>query len=295
MTSKTDAQHADAGKRSASAIAEQRSAWLERHPVDIPVSASLVLFNNEGEAERAVGTLLSHNSNPGLQVYVVDNGSTDECLEHILSVHPQVHGIETGENIGFGGGHNKVLPLISSKYHAFVNPDIVFEYDTLSSIVSFMEANPQIVLVVPRLLDENHVEQNVAKIKPHPKHLLAGRYLDHGRPFTTWRREYTWSDRELTVPTDIEVSSGAFFVIRTDVLKAIGGFDERFFLYFEDFDMGLRARKHGRVVYDPYDYVIHQWERGYMSDNDLFKIELKSMLKFFRKWGWFSPREHPRK
>ena len=69
-------------------------------------------------------------------------------------------------------------------------------------------------------------------------------------------------DEDYTKPFDIENASGCFFMIRTELFRKIGGFDEGYFLYFEDSDITRTVRKYARVVFDPSVVVYHEWERS---------------------------------
>ena len=71
---------------------------------------------------------------------------------------------------------------------------------------------------------------------------------------------------------------------RTDALKKVGGFDERYFLHFEDADLTRELRKVGRTVYNPEIKVIHKWHRENKKINKSFWIALKSMFIYMKKW-----------
>ena len=92
-------------------------------------------------------------------------------------------------------------------------------------------------------------------------------------------------DVVMTEPTEIECASGCFMVCRTDVLKLIGGFDERYFLYFEDADLSRAMRYHGKVMYVPFVTVTHSWHRENGKVGKSFFYALRSMRKYFKKWS----------
>jgi GT2 family glycosyltransferase len=85
----------------------------------------------------------------------------------------------------------------------------------------------------------------------------------------------------------IVIGSGCFMLIKGEDFKLVNGFDERYFMYFEDYDLCLELNKKGkRIVYTPFSSVIHYYERGAHKNSKLFKIFMQSMYKFFDKWGW---------
>ena len=85
----------------------------------------------------------------------------------------------------------------------------------------------------------------------------------------------------------ITMGSGCFMLIDVDVFKQIQGYDERFFMYFEDNDFCLRLNQTGNhILYSPFDTVIHLYGKGAHRSRKLFVVFMQSMAKFFNKWGW---------
>ena len=96
---------------------------------------------------------------------------------------------------------------------------------------------------------------------------------------------YTMQDEDLTIPRPIEFCTGSFAAIRTDVFKTIGGFDPEYFMYVEDADLTQRALRRGLVYLLPQFTATHAWHRDPMRDAGKFKMQLKSMSRYFKKWG----------
>ena len=85
----------------------------------------------------------------------------------------------------------------------------------------------------------------------------------------------------------IKMGSGCFMVIDVDKYRQIQGFDERFFMYFEDNDLCLRFGQKGyKILYTPFETVTHLYEKGAHKNIKLFRIFMQSMFRFFNKWGW---------
>ena len=85
---------------------------------------------------------------------------------------------------------------------------------------------------------------------------------------------------------DVPYLSGSVMLFRKSILEKIGGFDENFYMYFEDTDITRRISEISRTVFYPYTSVIHLWERGSHKNIKLFFISLISTAKYFNKWGW---------
>lgn len=247
-------------------------------------SLCIVTYNNRYNIEAAIESIFEHTKSVDLTLYIVDNCSADGTAAFIEEKFPRVKLIRMQKNGGFGFGHNAVLPLLGSDYHFIVNPDIVFQNDIVGEMCRFLEKNSDIAMAVPKFLYENGEEQFTPKLTPKLKYMLGGRLERFGGPFRTWRREYTFADREVGEVTDVGFCSGCFIAVRTEVFRKINGFDERFFLYNEDADITRMAAKYGRTVYTPQFSVVHRWERAYMKKPKYFMIQISSMLKYFYKW-----------
>lgn len=250
------------------------------------ISVSIVTYNSADKIGDLLYSLFAHSTRYPLTVYVVDNQSTDQTVDLVRARFPQVHVIENTQNLGFGHGHNRVLDLLDSDYHAIVNPDILLKDDALASLADYFEQHGDVVLACPKILNMDGTEQHLPRRRPKLRYLLGGRLENKGELFKRWRREYTMGDQELTDATDVEFITGCFMFIRTPVLKKVRGFDERYFMYFEDADLTRQSAAFGRTVILPQVSVIHMWERASAKKLKFFLIQIQSMLKYFGKWSF---------
>ncbi len=244
------------------------------------VSASIVTYNNAGEIESCIESLLSHTKGVDFCLYISDNGSEDDTVSRIRKRFPEVAVLENGANLGFGAGHNKVLPLIDSDYHVMVNPDILLKEDAVSGLAAYLDAHPEAGLIMPDILNEDGTRQELPKLHPTPFYLAAGRLPG----LKKYRRAYCRSDEALDKPTEIDFCSGCFAMIRTELFRKLGGFDERYFLYMEDADLSREVQKTHKVIFDPEVRVTHAWHRASRKSFKALKLHLASAGKYFRKW-----------
>lgn len=250
----------------------------------LKISACIVCYGGADEVIRAAESVLRHTAAP-LTLYLVDNASPDGAGE-ALAAHPwpeNVSVLRLPENLGFGAGHNKVLPLLDSDYHFVLNPDIFVESDVLGGLCGWLEEHPQAVMATPRLTFPDGREQVLPKRKPGVLGLAARQGVPGLKRFGD---HYAMLDEDLSKPTPIEFCTGSFFCMRTAVFKAIGGFDEKYFMYVEDADITQKARRKGLVYYLPQFTACHAWHRAPQKSLKPFLQQLKSMGRYFCKWGF---------
>ena len=248
------------------------------------ISACIVSYNSKGKMAGALNSL--KNSETPVQTFVVDNASTDGSAQWVRAVAPWAQVIETGKNLGFGSGNNRVIPHLKSKYHVLVNPDITFEPDLIGRMEAYMDAHPETVILTPRVQNPDGTEQFLPKKEISVHYLLGGRLEKLGNPFKRWRKEYTLADQPINRPIPVAFATGCFLMIRTEAFLQLGGFDERFFLYQEDSDLSRRARELGEITYHPDMTVTHDWARENVHTLKGNLRQVHSMLKYFHKWGW---------
>lgn len=244
---------------------------------EILVSASIVTYNDASRAPDTVKSVVDFTKRYPLKLYVVDNASTDQTVD-LIEKSGQASVIKNSKNLGFGAAHNKVLDEELGKYHFVVNPDITLNSDCISDMVDYFEANPDVVMAMPKILNTDGTEQKLPKEKPTFKRLFLGRFSDKVRS------EYVWADKEIAEPCEINFCTGCFFCIRTEVFKKLLGFDERYFMYLEDADLALKAKLKGKVMLLPQFSVIHAWERESSKSLKYLFIHIISCFKFLFKW-----------
>lgn len=251
-------------------------------PINITVSGCIVTHNNMGSIDETVKTLLEKTKGVDFKLYVVDNLSTDGTPDHIRKTYPCVTVIEPKTNKGFGSGHNLVRDIIESDYHCVINPDISIKDDVITKMAEYMQANPEIGLLSPKICFPDGRPQILGKLNPTLKYLAASRM--RGSEPSKLLREYAMLDRDLTKPTKIENATGCFMMFKTELFKSIGGFDERYFMYFEDGDITRTVNTVSNAVFYPDAIVYHVWGRESKKNFKLMLIQISSMLKYFIKW-----------
>lgn len=257
------------------------------------LSLAIVTFNSEPSIKNALDSLIGHLPHSLFpRVIIVDNRSTDRTVSIIQKYsgqHRNITLIGNAENVGFGRAHNQALAAVASHYHAIYNPDILVSTDIFSPLVDFMENHPQIGLCCPKFLNPDGTLQHLNRRLPTVLDLFLRRLMPAAlKPFFKKRIEsYDMQDVGYERSYDVPFVSGAFMFCRTQVLKELGGFDERFFLYFEDADLSLKVQNHGyRTVYFPEVSVTHAWERMAHKSLNGGWMFVQSAYLYFRKWGF---------
>lgn len=243
------------------------------------LSVCIVTYNNSEVIGSAVSSIKEYTKGVDYKLYISDNASSDDTLKIVKEADDNAEITENGGNIGFGKAHNAVISKLESKYHAVVNPDIRLDNDVLTEMCEYLDSHEDVAMVTPKILFPNGDEQVLPKRKPKLKYLLGRRLPIYKNAVA----EYTRSDEVFSEPTEIDFCTGCFFVMRTEVFKALNGFDDRFFMYFEDADITLRAKEFGKVMFIPSSHVIHCWERSSSKSIKYLLIHISSMFKFLIK------------
>ncbi|MFZ0597966.1 MAG: glycosyltransferase family 2 protein [Flavobacterium sp.] len=255
-------------------------------------TASIVLYKtNESELSRVIDSILKTKAN--LKLYLIDNSLTDD-LKTFSDYNSQITYIHNPSNPGFGAAHNiaieKALEL-GVKYHFIVNPDIYFDDDVVSSMISFMEEDISIGMMMPQILNLDGTVQNLPKLLPSPFSIFWRKFKRPARAYEKFINQYELRQVAKEMIYDAPVLSGCFTLLNLEAIKKVGMYDDKFFMYFEDWDLSRRIHKHYKTIYFPLVSVYHGYDSGANKSSRLFKIFLNSAITYFNKWGWFSDNE----
>lgn len=263
------------------------SFWNQKDNDLIDCSASIVIYNNPPELiRRAIESFLSCSLK--VELVIVDNSQTQALKSSLIDLPVKYH--FSGHNSGYGRGHNQALEICSeSRYHVVINPDIIIAPTTIESLTAYLDDNPDIGMVCPKILNSNGTIQHLNKRYPTVFDLFIRRFLPEYLVsfFRNRLDRYEMKDKGYDSLYDVEVMSGAFMVCRTDILRKLEGFDPRYFMYFEDFDLSRKFQKLGyRTVYFPSASVTHLWERAAHKKLKIALVFVVNMFRYFNKWGW---------
>ena len=251
------------------------------------VSLAIVTYNNEKTIGRTLRSIVDNwPEDLSLECHIIDNDSTDDTLQKLM---PYVNKIRVRRsekgNVGFGSAHNLLLQELDSDYHIIMNPDAaLLSKDTISVLTGYLDKNSDIGMVVPSIIDDKDQVQYLCRRELTVWDLFL-RFVP-GNLFAKRQAWHEMRDMDYTKPFDVPFASGCFFIIRTALLKELGGFDERFFLYAEDADLSKRVNQKARIVFLPNVAIRHLWERASYKSRAMTRLHLQSLWRYFRKWGF---------
>jgi GT2 family glycosyltransferase len=202
---------------------------------------------------------------------VIDNGSDlDQATYAALAPSglADLRVLAGHGNVGYGAGHNLALPCIESDYHLILNPDVELAPDSLAAALTFFEVHPDIGLIAPLVMGDHGKVDYLCRRYPSVFTLLVRGFFPRRwhAAFAKRLDRYELRDqidesgelRDKGVGVlEPPIISGCFMLYRTRVLKEIAGFDPRYFLYFEDYDLSLRTTKVTRIAYVPSVRIVH--------------------------------------
>lgn len=243
------------------------------------ISIVIVSFNVERLLKECIESIYRETTESTFDIWVVDNHSHDSSVQMLKNHFPQVHLIENDRNVGFPKANNQAIVQNTSDYILLLNPDTIVQDRAIDKMVRFMDEYPDTGVSGCRVLNEDGSLQLACRRSvPTPKvafYRLTG--LSRLFPNSKTMARYNLTYLDPNAPHEVDAVSGAFLVIRKKVVDAIGMLDENFFIYGEDMDWCIRARKAGwKVMYYPHAQIVHYKGVGCKTNN------LKTTYEFYR-------------
>lgn len=250
------------------------------------LSIVIVNYNVKHYLEQCLQSLFRALEGIEAEVIVVDNHSHDESVAFLRASYPMVHLICSNHNLGFSRGNNLALHQCKGEYVLLLNPDTIVGEHTLRDVLSFMEKHPDAGTVGVKMLKaDGTVARESRRGVPTPMVAfykmmgLCDRYPYHPRLGHYYMGNLPWDQ-----PCEIEIVSGAFCMMRRDVLEKVGLLDETFFMYGEDIDLSYRMLKAGYHNYYVPTAILHY--KGESTQKTNFRyvhVFYDAMLIFFQK------------
>lgn len=253
----------------------------------LKVSASVVIYNpNIEKLSNCIESVF--NSQMISKLWIIDNSKASND-SRIVS-NSKIEYIFNNSNLGYGKAHNIAIKKsidCGYHYHLVLNPDIYFEPDIINKIITFINSNPDVGQLMPKIVYPDGNMQHLCKLLPTPFDLIRRRFLPNigilKKLNDKYELKFTNYDKIMNVP----YLSGCFMFFRTTALKEVGLFDEDFFMYLEDTDITRRIHEKYRTIYFPEVSVCHHYEKGSYKSLKLLRYHLVSAFKYFSKWGFF--------
>ena len=279
------------------------------------LSIIIVNWNTRELLRKCLRSIFEFTKDISFEVFVVDNASSDGSAEMVRNEFPQVRLIANSQNFGFAKANNLALKMLDfphssatsqqsqesspqgevgvaqryprSKYVLFMNPDMEIRENVFKKMFDFMESRPDIAISTCKLVyPDGSIQPN---IKRHPTFLsqaLILLKLHHFFSFLPTIKRYLAKDFDYSKESEVEQIMGAFVFARHDFMDKVKGWDEDYFIWWEDVELCKRAAELGeKIVYFPDVYVVHYEGKSFEQIQSFRKQKrfIKSMLIYFKK------------
>jgi len=258
------------------------------------ISIVIVNFNSKGLTLSCIKSIREANwGDLSYEIIVVDNNSNDYLGEILSWQYPDIKFVQSKKNLGMGAGNNLGFKRASGKYFVVMNPDTIAMPETFQILYRYMENNPRVGLVGPKQFNPDRSVQRScyrwhSLLTPIYRRTFVGSYKFGQNDLDRFLMADFNHDQILSVDWLL----GSFLFMRSEVYQALGGFDDRFFLYFEDTDLCRRFHRAGwRVMYNPEAQIIHNhnrqsartpWYKFFTSPST--RAHIASWMKYLNKW-----------
>jgi len=239
----------------------------------VPGAAIVTVSYNSGRYLEEFLRSTADASAAELPVVVADNDSADPASLRTMTESLGGNFLELGRNAGYGAAVNRAVAALpdSAVWVLVSNPDVVLSPGAVDTLLDVAHADPAIGAVGPAIVEPTGEVYPSARLVPSLRTGLGHALFANVWPTNPWTRRYRQDDDHGT-QRDAGWLSGACLLIRREAFDAVGGFDERYFMYFEDVDLGYRLGAAGwRNVYSPATRVMHVGAHATTSSSDLMR------------------------
>lgn len=254
------------------------------------LNVSIVLYRPDWEQVSALTHALLQSQRVN-RVYWIDN--SPQAAEQLPLQSERIQYQHNPTNLGYGAAHNIAIResiYDNIPFHLVINPDIILDAKELDRMLDFVSQNPLVGSLMPKVTYPNGQLQYLCKLLPTPLDVFGRRFLP---VYWIAQRNHQYEmrasgyDKIMNIP----YLSGCFMLLRTEAVKQVRLFDERFFMYPEDMDLTRRIHRNYLTVYFPHATIIHNHEKASYKSLKMLWIHMINMCRYFNKWGWFRDKE----
>lgn len=272
----------------------------------VDLSIIIVNANTRDFLKNCLESIPKNTYKISYEIYVVDDNSQDGSQKMVRDLFPKVNLIQNRENLGFSKSNNRAIKICSGSYVILLNPDTIVMPNALDVLVEFMDNNPEVGAVGPKLIypDSFSVQPSISIFPNSWMIFLQFFKFRNLLPTSNLRKyvaKYVYELIGKTIksyftpyldnlsPMAVEALSGACLLVRKEVIDQVGLLDENFFMYYEDVDWCLRIKKAGwENFYLPTSEVIHFVGQSFGSKSKSHSpisesIRSKSVCYYFAK------------
>jgi GT2 family glycosyltransferase len=249
------------------------------------MSIVIVNWNTGTLLQKCVQSILENQCDLNLEIIVIDNASSDDSMSG-TSEFPEIVTVFNNANVGFAKANNQGFRIAGGRFILMLNPDTVVRPNALGRMLRFMDANPKVGALGPRLLNPDGSLQPSCSYFPSLTNLLI-ESLALNRAFSTCkffaRPLMTAWTHDVTQPVD--QPSGACLLLRRSALQEVGVLDDRFFVYLEEVDLCYRLKRAGWSIYFLAEAeIIHYGGQSSLRNLDVRIVQrYRSLLRYYAK------------
>lgn len=242
-------------------------------------SIIIVSYNSEDFIEKCISSVIK-NTNNDTEIVVLDNASTDQTFKILEKFVPQIKLLKSEINLGFGQGMNKAIDSALGEYLFLLNPDTEVHQSFIDRVVAFYQSDENIGLVgVKTILPDGEIQKTVKK-----EPTLFGAFAEFILGVKNSYSEYVPKGDK---PKEVEVIYGAAVLIKRDLFKNVGGFSDKYFMYYEDVDLCRKIRKAGKKIYYYPQVAIVHLVGATKSSFDKSRLNYQSSVIYHGGFGAF--------
>ncbi|MCE1274992.1 MAG: glycosyltransferase family 2 protein [Chlorobiales bacterium] len=262
---------------------------------DQMVSVIIVSYNTRDILKQCLESLFMHTQGLEMEVFVVDNDSHDGSASMVKNEFPEVRLIANRENMGFAAANNQAFSLVRGRYIVLLNPDAFVKPASIANGLKFMDATPDCGLCGGKVLSpEGRLEPSARRFPSPLSKLFTLAGLSAKFPDSTLFNRHEFGGFAHDKPIEVDWVPGTFSIVRKEMLDSIGGFDNRFYIYYEETDLCLRAKKAGwKIYYIPDAAVTHIGGASSKTRKDkTFDDKAAQVLSFRMRSEWLYYRKN---
>lgn len=255
------------------------------------ISIVIVTWNSKEFIRSCLESCLRSSEGLSREIIVVDNSSSDRTAQIVREFFPQVSLIENKTNVGYAKANNQGIAKSTGRYVLLLNPDTEVQGNALGLMLKFMEANPNVGALGPRLLNPDETVQPSCREFPTFSTLIweftgLSRLFPKSKILGSWKMGYF----DFNQPREVDQPMGSCLMLKRETLEQVGLFDETFAMFFNDVDLCYRVKKAGwKIFFSPEAQVVHHHGASTgKAKRKMIWLSHLAFYKFFKKHkiGW---------